>query len=73
MLERNPNEIRLRKRIRTLFSRAGLNLSPELAQTLEDDFMQLFNDYARAAKGSKGKVYERGERRILHSLRRRLA
>lgn len=60
----DPQE-RLREHIRKMFSSAGLKLSPDLAQTLESQFILLFNDYARATIGTKDEVYERGERRIL--------
>jgi len=62
----NPRE-RVRQHIRKQFSAlATLNFSTELSQTLEDEFLQLFNDYARAPQDAKDDVYERGERRILN-------
>jgi hypothetical protein len=64
-------ENRLRRRVRRVLSVAGLDqvLPHEAMLKVEDQIMDLFQEYSEAPERSKKEVYKKGERRILQTLR----
>jgi hypothetical protein len=70
MLERNLQaaEKRLREDIRQMLSKAGIKLTPELEENIEDQFIELFREYRDAPDDSKDEVYAIGEEKILGTL-----
>jgi len=63
----DPEE-RLRSHISQALAQAGVELSPAMAEEIENQIVALFREYARAPEGIEDEVYARGEAKILRSI-----
>ena len=62
-------ERRLRRHISQALKEVGVELTPTMAEEIENQIIALFRDYARAPEAIEAEVYARGEKGILRSLK----